>query len=401
MGALIKGCRNCENRKAKCDGELPSFTRCLNMGIDFVFHAQHLRFVNENPRIRRSVAVGQAQLEEASMRSKSGCRFNCSKPTPRSRMVDPYSAVTKEIPLVAFKDNILMSFLAFKLLGRSREGDDCQYSLQCGLPTIWLAKKPHENQHKSWHTLAAIVFGQAHTLSDIRSELSTAERHLSDETLASMTALYMYEILVSKTERAWMSHVNGIGVLLELRGWKINHISSTNVSSKSYLENRPWEDDPASKPHIDYLVDIGADVAISIEELNTWWRQWEAEHPHAATVTSTANSPLFPIVPEYDTLWEAFTICFHNATRILLLQLWGALKPFSTFHSILLDEQNSTALLGITSNLIPEDWLARSYGLCDIAIGCLVASFIRLAFWSFRMSLMDVLIGSLGCEMDF
>lgn len=73
--------------------------------------------------------------------------------------------------------------------------------------------------------------------------------------------------------------------------------------------------------------------------------------PNAATeVTSTANSPVFPTILEYDTLWEAFTICFHNAMRILLLQLLGTLKPFSTFHSILLDDQNSTALLGITSN---------------------------------------------------
>ncbi|KAH6725046.1 hypothetical protein BKA61DRAFT_567575 [Leptodontidium sp. MPI-SDFR-AT-0119] len=259
-----------------------------------------------------------------------------------------------------------------------------------------------ETSRKSTQVLAYIGrhcfrTGAYQALSDIRSELSTAERRLSDETLASMTALYMFEMLVSKTEREWMSHVNGIGVLLELRGPSLYKPSNMKgiflehrimLVGKSIISRQPtflqspiwktvpWEDDPASKSDIDYLVDIGADVshynsdlqdlngdlsqelkylhpvdvASSIEELNTWWRQCEAEHPHAATVTSTANSPLFPIILEYDTFWEAFTICFHNAMRILLLQFWGALKPFSTFHSILLDEQNSTALLGITSN---------------------------------------------------
>ncbi|KAG4436917.1 hypothetical protein IFR05_007605 [Cadophora sp. M221] len=247
-------------------------------------------------------------------------------------------------------------------------------------------------------TGAYVLYGQA--LSDIRSELSTAERRLTDETLASMTALYMYEMLVSKTERAWMSHASGIGLLLQLRGPSLHKPADMKgiflehrimLVGKSIISLQPtflrdpiwktvpWEDNPVSKSEIDYLVDIGADisqynsdfqglvgyhsqepkylqlvdqVANSIEELNTWWRKWETEHPYAATeVTSTANTPLFPTILEYNTLWEAFTICFHNAIRILLLQLWDVLKPFSTFHPVTLNEQNFTALLGISSDI--------------------------------------------------
>jgi hypothetical protein len=141
----------------------------------------------------------------------------------------------------------------------------------------------------------------------------------------------------------------------------------------------PWEDDPASKSAIDYLVDIGADiteyiaqakifnskcnqgventylkfqVASSLEELNTWWHHWEAEQTQPATeVTShqDANESIFDKLLEYDTMWTAFTVCYYDAIRILLLQLWYILRPFPA-PEIILDEPNRTELLGITSN---------------------------------------------------
>ena len=114
----------------------------------------------------------------------------------------------------------------------------------------------------------------------------------------------------------------------------------------------PWEDDPTSKSSIDYLVDIGTDVAecfaqiktynsskskqeiensklraqaaMSLEELNAWWRQREEEHAQVVTVVASPRAtgePLFPTLLEYDMLWTAFAICTYNAIRILLLQL--------------------------------------------------------------------------------
>lgn len=149
----------------------------------------------------------------------------------------------------------------------------------------------------------------------------------------------------------------------------------------------PWEDDPSSKSEVDYLVDIGTDiaeytflfekleggkddaeierfrlrgqVAASLEDLNTWWRQWEAKHTHTVqempSHTLNRDTP-FPSLLEYETLWDAFTICIHNTMRILLLQLWerishssDPIKPSSQVP--LLNEANATVLLGITPDI--------------------------------------------------
>ena len=148
----------------------------------------------------------------------------------------------------------------------------------------------------------------------------------------------------------------------------------------------PWEDDPTSKSSIDYLVDIGTDVAecfaqiktynsskskqeiensklraqaaMSLEELNAWWRQREEEHAQVVTVVASPRAtgePLFPTLLEYDMLWTAFAICTYNAIRILLLQLWNTLQLFpssiqTTDQRVVLDMPNRTALLGITSD---------------------------------------------------
>ena len=142
----------------------------------------------------------------------------------------------------------------------------------------------------------------------------------------------------------------------------------------------PWEDNPASKTPIDHLIDIGTDicqynhilegldgrfhsneaeyhnlatqVSTSFGELNTWWRKWEINHANAATeTTAPSKSSAFSTILEYKTLWDAFTICIYDVVRILLLQLWGALRPFSNFYPLVLNEPNNTVLLGISSSL--------------------------------------------------
>ena len=149
----------------------------------------------------------------------------------------------------------------------------------------------------------------------------------------------------------------------------------------------PWEDNLSSKSAIDYLIDIGTDiakhiaqikkfennnsdqvfgysqlrtqVATSLEELNTWWRHWEADHAQPATevISQPVNGePLFPTLLEYDMPWTAYTVCNYNAMRILLLQLWNMLQPIpgssqTTSQGVVLDMPNPTALLGITSNI--------------------------------------------------
>lgn len=80
--------------------------------------------------------------------------------------------------------------------------------IQCGLPANWipqLVATPQKQRSRSWDTLAAIVFGQAHknfnaithahrlygqALAELPSELS----YPTGSTLMYMTALYKYEV---------------------------------------------------------------------------------------------------------------------------------------------------------------------------------------------------------------
>lgn len=150
----------------------------------------------------------------------------------------------------------------------------------------------------------------------------------------------------------------------------------------------PWEDEPTSKSAIDYLVDIGTDIAeylaqinasnnskslsqeleysqlraqisMSLEELNTWWHQREAEHSLTATEMPSHMvicKPLFPTLLEYDMVSTAFMVCTYDAIRILLLQLWHMVQPFPNSvqsignNGVVLDMPNTTPLLGITSD---------------------------------------------------
>jgi hypothetical protein len=174
----------------------------------------------------------------------------------------------------------------------------------------------------------------------------------------------------------------------------------------------PWEDNPASKLPIDYLVDVGADiaeciasikafnnsnttmqhsqlcseysnlktqVALSLQDLNAWWFRWEAENgqcaiempPHLPQTTP------FPTLLQFNTLWQAFTVSIYAAMRILLLQLWQYLLQHSPPSSpsnvnlqvkevnVVLDVPNSTPFLGISSStsLLASEIL-RTFSYC-------------------------------------
>lgn len=180
---------------------------------------------------------------------------------------------------------------------------------------------------------------------------------------------------------------------------EVQHLTCTIQVAKSIISRRttflrdptwksvPWEDDPASKSFMDYLVDVGADiaeylarikpyecnkstheleysqirieVAASLGELNTWWCEWEAVHPHPAVEVIShpeTRKPLFPTHLEYESLWTAFTVSVYDAMRILLLQLWHRLQHLppnptqATTQPVVLNTPNGTALLGITSD---------------------------------------------------
>ncbi|KAJ5810375.1 uncharacterized protein N7503_002593, partial [Penicillium pulvis] len=401
MGALSKGCGSCKRRKVKCDENRPCCIRCCKAGIECTGFTPRLRFVDETPRIRRSLAASRAQSHKSS-----------TPPSPAPLLADT-------LPLTAFRDDIFISYLFSKMFrGEYQHPLNATREIQCGLPTHWipeLVKTPQRPRQRSWDALAAIVFGQSHNsqdvmthalklygqaLSELRNKLSNPDDRCTESTLASMTALYIYE-------KTWMLHADGLGRLLEWRGprqlksyaeksifleHRIILVAKSIVShQRTFLHDPiwktvPWEDNLASKSEIDYLVDIGTDiaeyisqlkrhrtsrgsqefeysrlrtqVATSLKELNNWWHQRETEHTQVATeVTShwTANEPLFPTHLRYDTLWTAFAVCTYDAIRILLLQLWYTLQLFTSSiqtidQEFVLDVPNRTALLGISSD---------------------------------------------------
>lgn len=212
MGALSKGCGACKKKKVKCDETRPKCTRCRNAGIECSGFAQRLRFVDETPRIQRSVAISQTQSHEFSTITRNlRLNFHSSR-VPRSRLYSHGSLLASTLPLTAYKDDIFISYLVSKWF----EGEH-RYPLnagehRCGLPIEWipeLVKTSRKPRHKSWDALAAIVFGQAHrsydvttdalrlygqALSELRNQLSSPDDRRTDSTLASVTALGIYEV---------------------------------------------------------------------------------------------------------------------------------------------------------------------------------------------------------------
>lgn len=230
-------------------------------------------------------------------------------------------------------------------------------------------------------------------------------------------------MLVSKIEKGWLLHADGLGWLLErrgphqqkpfalkniflehrillvrathLRGVKSNRIQvAKSIISRQHTflhlpawKTVPWEDHPSSKSAIDQLVDIGTDiaeylsilqkyvtsdfdygcgysrllvqVAESLGEINAWWLKWEVNNTHAATEVTPhrelGDTP-FTSLLEYDRPFTAFAVCYYNAMRILLLQLWEMLssppKSMRTAErNAVLDIPNPTVLLGISSDI--------------------------------------------------
>ncbi|KAF5002427.1 hypothetical protein FGRMN_439 [Fusarium graminum] len=211
---------------------------------------------------------------------------------------------------------------------------------------------------KSWIALAALVFGQAHNHQDatasahklygqalcaFRNGLSRSDDRFAEDGLVSVTAFYMYEMLAYRMEKGWMFHANGLGWLLERRGpfqqksfagtstfleHRILLITKSIISGQSTFlcdskwKTLPWEDDPVSKSAVDYLVDIGADiagliaqikgyenknkyhefershltgqVAACLQELNSWWQQWEANQTRPASEVALHQGEVSP-----------------------------------------------------------------------------------------------------------
>jgi hypothetical protein len=217
MGAQSNGCATCKRRKVKCDETHPKCTRCSAAGVECTGFALRLKFVDERPRIKRRAAVIQAQSHEFFTRTSKSNLSNLSfhsswRRSPRPQpFASPFLAPT--LSLTAFKDDIFISFLVFKFF--KLEHSTTLYTAKessCGLPVDWthyLINTPQKSRSKSWDALAAIVYGQAYqsydvitsalqlywqALSELRKLLSESRERHTHSTLASITALYIYQV---------------------------------------------------------------------------------------------------------------------------------------------------------------------------------------------------------------
>jgi hypothetical protein len=144
---------------------------------------------------------------------------------------------------------------------------------------------------------------------------------------------------------------------------------------RTFLEQRiwkevPWEDDPASKTQLDYLIDILCDYPGLLEdadnarlargpaeskgmvwtdvvhqchkklaELSEWQRDWvsnfdiclyEVDANQSSYTSIEAGGPLFPSILYFTDVWRAYEFCVHNALRILLLRLHSQVARMRT-----------------------------------------------------------------------
>lgn len=216
MGALTTGCGSCKRRKVKCDETRPKCTRCRKAGIICTGFAQRLRFVDENPRIRRCIELPEAQYRDFSTALTRSPPFMVpSNPISRSQPSNAVPLPATTLPLTAFKEDIFLSYMLSKLFEVKCQDSLCMNAVvevRCGIPADWIPKlirTQGQPCHKSWDALAALLFGQVHKSSDVisnahrlygqalaelRDILSNPDNRRTDSTLASMTALYTYEV---------------------------------------------------------------------------------------------------------------------------------------------------------------------------------------------------------------
>lgn len=207
MGALSAGCGSCKRRKILCDETRPKCNRCNKAGIQCTGFTQRLRFVDENPRVRRSMKVSQRQSHDFSAIISTSSPVFHSSQIPLSQPNSFDTSLANTLPLIAFKDEILISYLISKLF----KGPD-PTQVRCGLPKSWiseLSNTPQMPRHKSWDALAALIFGQAHkshevvkkahglygqALVEFRRILSDPSSLRAERMVASITSFYTYEV---------------------------------------------------------------------------------------------------------------------------------------------------------------------------------------------------------------
>ena len=361
-------CRRCAKTKVECGG-----------------YSRPLTIVIENTRVVRGAKGGTHQngrrppLEDLP-RTISVLlmkRQACERKPPEPLLIAP-SQLT---------DELYMVFLVNKLAicdGATKADDTWSLMHATNSRTSML----------SYTALSAAFFGKSHALPDVtlkgashygRALQSLAEdlnsQPLSIITLASMTALAMYELVAFTTVNAWIDHGRGVAKCLQRLGprsfrWRparaILMQNRMMLVSRAIMDREPtflsddewktvpWEEEPECKTDRDYLIDILSDLAgilagvdalgkfkrdvvrIHIElaalvdrlvrcfvALNAWWQKWYPANrancwrvpiDQATTVCFDQGGALVEARMEFDSFWTCYTLMSYHAAKILVLE---------------------------------------------------------------------------------
>ncbi|EPE32962.1 hypothetical protein GLAREA_05974 [Glarea lozoyensis ATCC 20868] len=293
-------------------------------------------WIDENPRVEKAFAISKAQERNYSSAHDSGsCMHHASQLKRRSK-IQPVRSISSDIPLVGFKDPIILSFLAYKLA----QGGGQLLRTESADKSTWVSRVSDSSKN-TLNALASIIFGHVHrcsrmveegrkyyskAVSDVRINLlDNAKMNLFD-TLASVTVLCMYEIADRRSEIAWRYHADGLSTLIECSGptlFQQYPFKSIFLEQRALMvskaifaghgtflsqwiwKNVPWENDLTSKEPLDYLFDILCDITMYLEEsrkqagvkpvpsaeleakvlaslqqLDTWWKYWIRLNPY-------------------------------------------------------------------------------------------------------------------------
>lgn len=161
------------------------------------------KFIDERPRVEHEIALSRTQQKDLEMGQKSNQLYHT-----HTKIQAPPPKISVELPLTAFRDTMIITFLMSKLfegrLPRAHiQGREAEKA-------VWIqeAVRNSEPSH-TLYSLAFIVFGQAHHeekviedsrklygrgLRDLRGWLGDKGRMGSFNTLCCVTACCMYEV---------------------------------------------------------------------------------------------------------------------------------------------------------------------------------------------------------------
>jgi hypothetical protein len=221
MGAHGSGCISCKARRVKCDETHPNCQRCQKAGIPCKGYDQ-FKWIDEKPRVEQALATLSAQEEDhlaLQKSSSSNLMYHTSRLKKAQRYMPPQS-VPIEMSLLGFKGSMFVSFLTNKLSEGRAPVSRRDFTLQ---RRSWIEEISSKSNSTSnaLDALAAMIFGQVHfslpiieeglrsygmAISNLRLSLLDSSHIKSFETLASVTALSMYE--VSHLKRGKESYSN-------------------------------------------------------------------------------------------------------------------------------------------------------------------------------------------------